>query len=108
MQIITREQLVSWSKGQVPADDAAETTVAAVNDYVSSLPVAARIVAGDDGQLVIPESIQLGALMLANRTHRRRNSPSGIEAMTGESVAYVARYDPEIARYLRLDAPAVG
>jgi hypothetical protein len=50
------------------------------------------------------------AVMLAARLYRRRNSPGGIEAF-GDSVTYVARYDPEIQRALRLGAwtaPAVG
>lgn len=40
------------------------------------------------------------AVMLAARTVRRRNSPGGVESF-GESVLYVARYDPEISRALR-------
>lgn len=105
--IITRAELVAWSKGQVPADDSAQLTVDAVNAYVSALPVVARLDSSDDGQAV-PESVKFGALLLANRAHRRRMSPNGIESMSGESVAYVARYDPDIARFLELDRPSVG
>lgn len=39
------------------------------------------------------------AVMLAARLVRRRNSPGGIESF-GDSVQYVARYDPEISRAL--------
>lgn len=109
MSIITRDQLVSWSKGQVPADESAELTVDAVNAYVATLPVYARVTPGVDGAPdVVPESLTLGALMLANRVHRRRLSPNGIEALTGDSVAYVARFDPDVARFLELDRPTVG
>ena len=40
------------------------------------------------------------AVMLAARLVRRRNSPGGVESF-GDSVLYVARFDPEIARALR-------
>lgn len=41
-----------------------------------------------------------GAVMLAARTVRRRNSPGGIESF-GDSVTYVAMYDPDVDRFLR-------
>jgi hypothetical protein len=50
------------------------------------------------------------AVMLAARLVRRRNSPGGVETF-GESVTYVSRYDPEIARALRTGLwalPGVG
>jgi hypothetical protein len=50
------------------------------------------------------------AVMLAARLVRRRNSPGGIESF-GESVTYVSRYDPEIARALHTGfyaLPGVG
>lgn len=113
VDVITREALVAWTKGAVPADDTATLVVEAVNAYVMTLPVAARVVTSTDPDtgvetVTVPASLKLGALMLASRTHRRRSSPSGIEAITGESVAYVARYDPEVARFLELDRPRVG
>jgi hypothetical protein len=50
------------------------------------------------------------AVMLAARLVRRRNSPGGVESF-GESVLFVSRYDPEIARALRTGLwamPGVG
>ena len=50
------------------------------------------------------------AVMLAARLVRRRNSPGGIESF-GESVTYVSRYDPDIARALHSGSwalPGVG
>ena len=41
-----------------------------------------------------------GGVMLAARLVRRRNSPAGIESF-GESVTYVAAYDPDLDRFLR-------
>jgi hypothetical protein len=40
------------------------------------------------------------AVMLAGRVYRRRNSPHGIEQF-GDSVSFVARYDPDIERALQ-------
>jgi hypothetical protein len=51
-----------------------------------------------------------GAVMLAARLVRRRNSPAGIETFS-DTVAYVSRWDPDIQRALRQGAyawPAVG
>jgi hypothetical protein len=51
-----------------------------------------------------------GAVMLASRLYRRRNSVGGIESFA-ESVTYVARWDPDVARFLRTGdytMPAVG
>lgn len=51
-----------------------------------------------------------GAVMLAARLVRRRNSPAGIESF-GESVTYVAAYDPDLDRFLRRNRyrlPGVG
>jgi len=50
------------------------------------------------------------AVMLAARLVRRRNSPGGVETF-GESVTYVSRQDPEIARALHTGPyamPGVG
>ena len=41
-----------------------------------------------------------GGVMLAARLVRRRNSPAGIESF-GESITYVAAYDPDLDRFLR-------
>ncbi len=46
-----------------------------------------------------PDAYQ-GGVMLAARVVRRRNSPAGIESF-GESVTYVAAYDPDLDRLLR-------
>jgi hypothetical protein len=48
--------------------------------------------------------------MLAARLVRRRLSPAGIESF-GESVTYVASFDPDLDRFLRRDRfrlPGVG
>lgn len=50
------------------------------------------------------DDVELGAVMLTARLHRRRNSASGVEAMTELGATYVARYDSDIARLLRIDS----
>lgn len=58
-----------------------------------------------------PADIVRGAVMLAARLVRRRNSPSGVEAMTDQGAAYVSRNDPDIAQLLQLGPyakPSVG
>jgi hypothetical protein len=40
-----------------------------------------------------------GAVMYAAREYRRRNSPAGIEMLSGET-SFVAKYDSDIDRYL--------
>lgn len=48
----------------------------------------------------IPPDIYQGAVQLAARIYRRRNSPAGIETM-GDSVNYVASFDPDLDQFLR-------
>ena len=49
--------------------------------------------------------IATGAVLLAARLVRRRNSPGGIESFSGanDQVAYVRRTDPDVALLLGLD-----
>lgn len=95
------------------SDDAYITSqVDAANEVVRSLPIVARAEADADDDLEVwPARIEAGATMLAGRLVRRRNSVSGVEAMTDAGVAYVARSDPDTAQLLQLGAyraPAVG
>jgi hypothetical protein len=69
------------------------------------------VTADDVTRVYTPDGeVYQAAVMLAGRVYRRRNSPGGIE-LFADSVAYVARYDPDIQRALRQGAwamPAVG
>jgi hypothetical protein len=79
--------------------------VASVNVYVESLPNIDR-----DFFDAWDKTTILGAVMLAARMYRRKNSPGGIEAV-GEMTTYVSRYDSDIARLLNIDSfrkPMVG
>lgn len=90
------------------ADDVFVGAVAAaVNVKVRRWPVAAR--AADLGEW--PADVTEGAMMLAARLYRRRNSASGVEAFGAEGVLYVRRNDPDIALLLELGeyaGPQVG
>ena len=64
--------------------------------WVRTLPVA------DIDATVWPATVALGATMLAARWVRRRNSPDGVQAMTDQGAAFVARSDPDVSQLLRL------
>ena len=97
--------VVAWGNLKVAPSDAAlvrvcEATVA----YVSALPVVANATAGE-----WTETVRLGAVMLAARLYRRRNSPNGLETIGAEGIAtYVSRHDSDVARMLRTEVPSVG
>jgi hypothetical protein len=82
--------------------------------YPTATPADVRGVIVGDRLAALPytpdaETYQ-AAVMLAARLVRRRNSPGGVETF-GESVTFVSRYDPEIARALRTGLwalPGVG
>lgn len=79
--------------------------VDAVNHYVDALPNIDR----DENGVWAPTT-KVGAIMLAARLYRRKNSPGGIESV-GDSMSYIARYDSDISRLLNIDTfrkPVVG
>ena len=58
-----------------------------------------------------PGGVELGAIMLAARLHRRRNSAAGVETFSEMGASYVSRYDADLDRQLRINAwtpPVVG
>ncbi|WP_084653996.1 hypothetical protein [Nocardia altamirensis] len=89
-----------------PSDDADVTTVVnAVNSLMVqwfSAPIPPQL---------WPESKRQGAVMLAARLFRRRNSPAGVESFGELGPIYVQRNDPDLAILLGLGSyarPAVG
>ena len=50
-----------------------------------------------------PAGVKLGAIMLAARLHRRRNSSNGVESFGEMGAAYVSRYDADLDRQLRIN-----
>lgn len=83
------------------------------NDLTGPVAAVTAQVTGWTGTAVAdwPDNITEGAIMLAARLHRRRNSPAGVEAFTDMGVAYVSRRDPDVAMLLGLaewTPPRVG
>ena len=86
--------------------DAAELgrVVAAVNDLIGEWT---GLTDADEAG----ERIKFGALMLAARVFRRRNSPAGVAALGERGPVYVSRNDPELAMMLGIGnyrRPVVG
>lgn len=77
-----------------------DLTIPAVNDLIRGLPIAQVDAVEWDGR------IQLAAAMLGARLLRRRNSPTGVEAMTDQGAAYVSRNDPDLAQLLKIGSYA--
>ena len=119
MDTVTTEAVRLWL-GLPAIDPALEDATAAANSFVGrlALPLVPKMVDGiavldGAGQQIMEPSpdVVLGAKMLAARLWRRRNSPNGVEAITDAGTSFVARYDSDISRLLRLDgfaAPRIG
>lgn len=108
---LTTAAVQEWLQLKAP-DEHLAVVVAAVEHFVDELPDAPRLPPATEGEpgAWAPTTV-LAATMLAARLHRRRNSPSGVEAMTENGASYVSRYDSDISRMLRIDGhtrPAVG
>lgn len=93
-------------------DDRIDAIVSAVNAMVRCWPVCQAAVAdpvADDWSGAA--YVERGAVMLAGRLFRRKNSPAGVEAFASGGVGYVMRNDPDIAQMLQLGPwapPSVG
>lgn len=58
-----------------------------------------------------PAGVHLGAVMLAARLYRRRNSVNGVETFSDMGASYVSRWDTDLDRQLRINKwtpPRVG
>ncbi|MFB6943394.1 hypothetical protein ACFWGL_12420 [Streptomyces sp. NPDC060286] len=49
-----------------------------------------------------PDDVTTGALMLGQRLFARRRSPTGVATYSDTGPAYVARWDPDLERLLRV------
>ena len=118
---VTAEAVSSWLRAQPAAGGTANAATAAdialavgsVNAWMVRHFGARPVVAQPEGpeQPPAPDASAdqaLGALMLAARLVRRRNSPEGVAAVTADSVFYVARTDADVALLLGLDRPGIG
>lgn len=107
---LTVQGIKDWLRITDPADDELiGWSLAATLDHVARLPFIRR--QSEPGNPDTWESdARLGTLMLAARTYRRRNTPGGLEVLADQAT-YVAQYDPDIERLLRVGkraAPGVG
>lgn len=90
---------LSWSDVSDEQLARLEGVVAAVNAFVRRV---ATTSAAEQSQ---------GALLLAARLWRRRNSPEGVATFTADGAVYVQRTDPDVAQYLGIGTyapPVVG
>lgn len=71
------------------------TVVPAVNAFIASFHQ-------PDSEGAWSANLTQGAVMLAARVVRRRNSPAGVESFTELGPTYVSRYDPDLDRLLGL------
>lgn len=97
--MITTEQVQTHLKLSGP-DEHLKIIVDAVNGMVKEWH-------GDEW----PAGVNLGAIMLAARLHRRRNSAAGVETFSDMGASYVSRYDADLDRQLRINGwtpPVVG
>lgn len=104
--MIIAQEVIDWMGVDLPENDShLALVIPAVNEYVDSLPSIGR---KWDGAWL--DSTVLGAIMLAARMYRRKNSPGGIESV-GDTTTFVSRYDSDIARLLNIDShkkPVIG
>lgn len=109
--MVTAQQVIDWLELRTVTTDDAHLAliVPAVNAYVDALPSIDRVT-DTEGNTQWAGTTHLGAVMLASRLYRRKNSPHGIESV-GDMSTYVSRYDSDISRLLNIDTfrkPLVG
>jgi hypothetical protein len=110
--MIDVDDVKAWLR--LAADDTAEDdlladVVAATNAWVAATAYVAEL---DPVTWPVewPDDVAQGAVMLAARLYRRRNTPGGIESMADVAV-YVPRRDSDVDRLLHMGAwapPRVG
>lgn len=96
--------MVRTQLGLASGADAAtlDPVVAAVNS---------QLIAWKGDAALWAENIVHGAVMLAARVHRRRNSPAGVDSFSELGPVYVQRNDPDVAQLLEIgqfERPKVG
>lgn len=93
----TAARVAGWLQKQ------GESGPAEVADVTASINAVVRrwVPVPADGQ-PWPFDKVMGAVMLAGRHYRRRNSPGGVEVFGADGAAYVSRSDPDVAMLLEL------
>lgn len=85
---------------------------AAVDLFVRGLPIVARTeAAGTTDADTWDPRLEAGAMMLAGRLWRRKDSPEGVAVFGADGPVYVQRNDPDVAMMLEVGSwspPEVG
>lgn len=102
---ITSDQVAAWLRlGDGQDRDLLDAVTAAVNAWVAALPHWSTVT--DPW----PPDLTQGAVMLAARLYRRRNTPAGIESMPDGAV-YLPQRDGDVDPLLKIGRyapPRVG
>lgn len=99
------DRVAVWLSMSGGADQDVVDTTAAVNAVVKRWKVSPA-----EGE-PWPDDTVRGAVMLAGRIYRRRNSPGGVEVYGSDGATYVSRTDPDVAMLLQIGPyadPVVG
>jgi Phage gp6-like head-tail connector protein len=110
--VITVEKVKAWLRLTDTADDdLLADVVAATNHWVAQTAYVQDMVRvwPDTGEW--PPDVTQGAVMLAARLYRRRNTPGGIDATGPDMAVYVPRRDSDVDLLLHLGMwapPRVG
>lgn len=108
--MITTDQVKAWLHITDAADDPLLSAVVdATNAWVASTAWVQELPPDPDPDLW-PDDVTQGAVMLAARLYRRRNTPSGVEPFVDGAV-YLPRRDADVDMLLHLgyySPPRVG
>jgi hypothetical protein len=100
-----------YKEGDTQDDAELEDVVDATNALVRCWPCSASAVGTELEPGEFPANVVRGAVMMAGRLFRRRESPSGVAAFGDMGAVYVQRNDPDVAMLLGLgvySTPQVG
>lgn len=98
---VTVPEVAEWLRLPDGVDvDVLQNACDATSVWVNRLPCVVDGLATDDDWTA---DIRLGAVMLAARLYRRRNSPSGIDTITDAGAVYLPRRDADVDTLLRLN-----
>lgn len=93
---ITDADVKAWLKlGDTADDDLITDVVAATTAYVATIPYVLALDPEVWPPGLWPSDVTQGAIMLAARLYRRRNTPSGVESFV-EGAVYLPRRDHDV------------
>ena len=90
---VTAADVARWADLELSEDD--ETVMTAVITAVTS-----AVAHSFDVPETEPADVTQAITMQSARLYKRRGTPNGLEGVTGEFVARVSRFDPDVASLL--------